>query len=597
MKKLLIVICFLATIAGMHAQSPEHFSYQAIVRNASDVLVINTPVSLRISILQGSSTGTTVYSETHETTTNFAGLLTVLVGEGDVVSGSLADINWGNDVHYIKTETDPTGGTEYDIVGTAVLHSMPYAMGSSTTSKALSAEYTTLSNRPITITTEQSDKLDLLNITAATNLDQMASDVALNSTKVSFPGFGTTTGTAFDIVWSKISDDVYYKTGKVGIGFTDASTFGSAVLGVKNGMVLSSGNINGTSTKTPGTLFYEQNAKGFLFYYDNTGTLKSLGTDNITFNTRNHLFFQDALVKNRLGIGEDATPGMDFGTNHMVLRDNTMNIFFDDTSVSASFPRNDWVIKINEGLASGQSYFAVKDSTSNRTPFTIRAGATDNSIGVAPNGKVNIGNGTTTETLEVDGSVKATAFIGSPNNLTNLVGMGTANTSNTGSTTIGADTDDNDNGGIFLETAHSTRLEIKSDGTINDGVADPTKLLSLNGDAKFNALTAKALSVGKSIRKPIFTETSAVNFSTYDLTDRSIVLFNNATNVLFAGFIAGKIGQKVHLINIHPTTTITVFFGQVISPATSNTVLNQNDSMTLVYHNEGWVMTDYVSGP
>ena len=598
-KKLVILICLLVVTTGMYAQSPEKFSYQAIVRNASNALVSNTPVSIRISILQGNPNGTSVYSETHTTTTNFAGLISLLVGEGNTISGSISTINWGSDSYFIKTETDPTGGTNYNIVGVAELQSVPFGAQSARAGLALSADYSTLNNTPTIITTAQADKLSLLTSTTAVDLDQITNDVTLNTANA-FPGFGTTAGTAFEILWSKINENAYYDSGKVGIGFTDATTFGSAVLGVKNGMVLSSANTNGVLEKTPGSLFYQENAKGFLFYYDNTGALKSFGTPNVEFNTRNNVFFEDAVIQNRVAIGEDATTGMDFGENDMVLRDKTISIFFNDTSNSASFPSNDWAIKINDDNDNGQDYFAVRDITSGRYPFRIMAGASDNTLGVAANGNVNIGDIVPTQKLEVDGTILATAYIGNGANLTNISTTGTASASNTGSTTIGADNDADTNGKIVIETAQNTRLHIDNDGTVNNGVADPSNLLSINGDAQFNTLNAQSMTVGTSIRTSVFTETTApgsVGF--YDLADRSIVLFNNA-NTTISRFIGGKSGQKVHLINIHPTNTvtITVLINGIITPGSGfNRVLRQNESITLVFRSIGWVATDYVTAP
>ena len=39
-------------------------SYQAVVRNAGGELIKDSPVGMKISILQGSATGTAVYVET-----------------------------------------------------------------------------------------------------------------------------------------------------------------------------------------------------------------------------------------------------------------------------------------------------------------------------------------------------------------------------------------------------------------------------------------------------------------------------------------------------------------------------------------------------
>lgn len=110
------------------AQSPDRFSYQAVVRNSSNALVTNQAVGLQISILQGSANGTVVYAETQTQNTNANGLVSLEIGGGTVVSGSMASIDWANGPYFIKTETDPAGGTIYTIVGTTQLLSVPYAL-------------------------------------------------------------------------------------------------------------------------------------------------------------------------------------------------------------------------------------------------------------------------------------------------------------------------------------------------------------------------------------------------------------------------------------------------------------------------------------
>jgi len=95
----------------LSAQSPEKLSYQAVIRNASNALVTNQPIGMKISILQGSATGSVVYAETQTPTTNANGLINILIGSGTVVSGTYSAIEWGAGSHFLKTETDPTGGT------------------------------------------------------------------------------------------------------------------------------------------------------------------------------------------------------------------------------------------------------------------------------------------------------------------------------------------------------------------------------------------------------------------------------------------------------------------------------------------------------
>ena len=113
---------------GVLAQVPQKISFQAVVRNSSNALITNGNVSLRISLLQGSTTGTTVYSETHNSVTNANGLATLQIGGGTVISGSFAIIDWANGPYFIKTEADPSGGTNYTLSSVTQLLSVPYAM-------------------------------------------------------------------------------------------------------------------------------------------------------------------------------------------------------------------------------------------------------------------------------------------------------------------------------------------------------------------------------------------------------------------------------------------------------------------------------------
>jgi hypothetical protein len=55
-------------------------------------------------------------------------LATFQIGNGSIVSGTMAGIDWANGPYFIKTETDPTGGTSYTITGTSELLSVPYAL-------------------------------------------------------------------------------------------------------------------------------------------------------------------------------------------------------------------------------------------------------------------------------------------------------------------------------------------------------------------------------------------------------------------------------------------------------------------------------------
>jgi hypothetical protein len=127
MKKIFTLLAAIFLMATGWAQSPQKMSYQAVIRDASNHL-ITTQVGMKISILKGSSTGTAVFVETQTPTPNINGLITIVIGGGTPVTGTIAAIDWAAGPYFIKTETDPSGGTTYTITGTSELLSVPYAL-------------------------------------------------------------------------------------------------------------------------------------------------------------------------------------------------------------------------------------------------------------------------------------------------------------------------------------------------------------------------------------------------------------------------------------------------------------------------------------
>ncbi len=113
------------------AQVPDKMSYQAVIRNNSNQLVTNQTIGMRISILQGSATGTVVYTETQAPLANENGLVSIEIGTG-VSMDDFSEIDWTNGPYFIKTEADPAGGTSYTITGTSQILSVPYALHAKT---------------------------------------------------------------------------------------------------------------------------------------------------------------------------------------------------------------------------------------------------------------------------------------------------------------------------------------------------------------------------------------------------------------------------------------------------------------------------------
>jgi hypothetical protein len=141
MKRLFTLSMVILLTFSLFAQSPQKMSYQCVIRNAGGDLVTDQTIRIRISILQGTSSGTVVYTETQTPTTNANGLVSIEIGDG----AGFDAINWASGPYFLKTETDPTGGTNYTISGTSQMLSVPYALYST---KAQTADYNNLTNKP-----------------------------------------------------------------------------------------------------------------------------------------------------------------------------------------------------------------------------------------------------------------------------------------------------------------------------------------------------------------------------------------------------------------------------------------------------------------
>ena len=125
-KFLLIILAILAI--NIYAQSPEAFKYQSVIRDGSGNVLANQATGIQIRILQGTASGTEVYSETHSPTTNAFGLINLNIGSGANVTGTFSAIAWGTDSYFLEIGVDPSGGTSYNITGTSQLLSVPYAL-------------------------------------------------------------------------------------------------------------------------------------------------------------------------------------------------------------------------------------------------------------------------------------------------------------------------------------------------------------------------------------------------------------------------------------------------------------------------------------
>lgn len=138
MKKIYSIALFLLMGTVLLAQSPQAVNYQAVLRDAQGNLIKSKSVSIRLSVLEGSATGSAAYVESHSVSTNELGMINLQLGNGSTTDDFSA-ILWGADAHYLKVELDETGGSTYKNLGTTQLVAVPYALFSDAAGKANSA--------------------------------------------------------------------------------------------------------------------------------------------------------------------------------------------------------------------------------------------------------------------------------------------------------------------------------------------------------------------------------------------------------------------------------------------------------------------------
>jgi hypothetical protein len=176
----------------INTQAQTGLNFQGVARTTNNVILASQPITLRLSILQGSSTGTVDYVETREVITNAQGLFTAVIGDQGAINtlGNFNTINWKLSPKFLKIEMDPAAGTNFITMGTTQFQYVAYAQFA----KSVDAENivgivpVTLGGTGVNSLTGLKTALTLNNVNNTTdltkpisNLTQTALDLKLNA--------------------------------------------------------------------------------------------------------------------------------------------------------------------------------------------------------------------------------------------------------------------------------------------------------------------------------------------------------------------------------------------------------------------------------
>jgi len=135
MKKLLlgfIVMCFFQLSGYAQSSTPNSFHYQSILRDLTGSVISNESLGIQVSIIKNSASVDTIYTELHNVSSGYSGQIDLSIGSGNTTKGDFNTINWGTGSHSINVAIALGGGTDYSIINTQPLFSVPYALNSKT---------------------------------------------------------------------------------------------------------------------------------------------------------------------------------------------------------------------------------------------------------------------------------------------------------------------------------------------------------------------------------------------------------------------------------------------------------------------------------
>lgn len=157
-----IIILSLAILSSFFSLAqtniPQLVSFSAVVRDANNQLLVNTPVSIRLSFKQGGQNGSLVYCALHQDSTNANGFISIqlnreVIGTGcnGAPSTAFENIPWHNGGYWMEVEYQTISSSPFINLGQLELASSFYAFAAGTAERLVNFDLNGIQNGDIMV--------------------------------------------------------------------------------------------------------------------------------------------------------------------------------------------------------------------------------------------------------------------------------------------------------------------------------------------------------------------------------------------------------------------------------------------------------------
>jgi len=331
MQRLFVSLFLLSLLIDGQAQSPFGINYQAIARDNTGQEIPNDNIDVQFEIREENVGGDTVYSETHNVTTNSFGLFNLVIGAGSS-SDDFSTINWGSNTFFLATLISDDGGV-FEEISVVQLISVPYALHANTVSNADDADADPSNETNLDLSFDSSNNiLSLTDLDGVLNADlsdlvdddddpqnESITEALLNGTELVITESGTDHSVNLAPIlpsnfWLENGTGSLYYTGNENLGVGENNATPNSTLDINgsvsyNTEIISNNTLSPSSTSshflinnstTPFsiTLPSAANAVGreYVFIFKNTvnHSIEFLTTDNSNINSQPNITFSPA---------------------------------------------------------------------------------------------------------------------------------------------------------------------------------------------------------------------------------------------------------------------------------------------------------------